>query len=148
MAHDAKQGDEILAKVLKLGSLEGMLSIKDLIDDAKCYEKVRELRWSDGRVKCPNCESKQVNKRGFHNKQKHRQRYTCQSFQKSFDDLTETVFARHHQPLKVWIVCLYLMGLNLSNKQIATELDLNKDDVQRMTTQLREGIEVKKSRVH
>jgi hypothetical protein len=32
------------------------------------------------------------------------------------------------------------MGLNLSNQQIALELGLNKDDVQAMTTQLREGI--------
>jgi len=37
------------------------------------------------------------------------------------------------------------MGLNLSNRQIATELDLNKDDVQRMTEQLRAGIVSKKS---
>jgi len=36
------------------------------------------------------------------------------------------------------------MGLNLSNQQIAAELDLNKDDVQAMTTQLREGVVVKK----
>jgi hypothetical protein len=37
------------------------------------------------------------------------------------------------------------MGLNLSNQQIAAELGLNKDDVQVMTTQLREGIVAKKS---
>jgi Mn-dependent DtxR family transcriptional regulator len=36
------------------------------------------------------------------------------------------------------------MGLNLSNEQIAHELDVNDSDVQQMTTQLREGI-VKKS---
>ena len=36
------------------------------------------------------------------------------------------------------------MGLNLSNQQIAKELDLNKDDVQAMTAQLREGL-VKKN---
>jgi len=35
---------------------------------------------------------------------------------------------------------LYFMGLNLSNTQIAKELDLNKDDVQRMTGQLRTGV--------
>jgi hypothetical protein len=38
------------------------------------------------------------------------------------------------------------MGLNLSNEQIAGELDLSAGDVQEMTTQLREGIVVKKSR--
>ncbi len=32
------------------------------------------------------------------------------------------------------------MGLNLSNEQIAKELDLDPDDVQRMTTLLRDGI--------
>jgi hypothetical protein len=38
------------------------------------------------------------------------------------------------------MLCLYFMGLNLSNEQIAHELDLNGDDAQKMTTQLREGI--------
>ena len=41
-----------------------------------------------------------------------------------FDDLTGTVLAGHHQPLRVWVLCLYFMGLNLSNRQIAKELDL------------------------
>lgn len=44
-------------------------------------------------------------------------------------------------------MCLYLMGLNLSNQQIAAELDLNKDDVQQMTNQLREGIVQSKPQV-
>jgi hypothetical protein len=43
-------------------------------------------------------------------------------------------------PLRTWILCLYFMGLNWSNTQIARERDLNKDDVQSMATQLREGI--------
>ena len=120
-----------------------MLSIQNLIDDAKCFETVRGLRWPE-RVCCPHCQSNLINKRGFHNTQKHRQRYFCQSCQSHFDDLTQTVFEGHHQPLKVWIICLYFMGLNLSNRQIAAELGLNKDDAQAMTTQLREGIVVKK----
>jgi hypothetical protein len=35
------------------------------------------------------------------------------------------------------------MGLNLSNLQIAKELDINEDDIQRMTTQLRDGLVAK-----
>ncbi len=46
--------------------------------------------------------------------------------------------------MKTWILCLYFMGLNLSNEQIAQELDLPMIDVQAMTSQLREGIVVKK----
>ena len=29
------------------------------------------------------------------------------------------VLAGHPQPLRVWVLCLYLMGLNLSSRQIA-----------------------------
>jgi hypothetical protein len=38
------------------------------------------------------------------------------------------------------VLCLYLMGLNLSNRQIARELDLGVSDVQAMTEQLRRGL--------
>jgi hypothetical protein len=48
-------------------------------------------------------------------------------------------------PLKTWILCLYFMGLNLSNEQIAAELDLSTNEVQAMTSQLREGIVLKKT---
>jgi len=116
-----------------------MLNIQNLIDDAKCFETVRELRWGDG-ILCPHCHSDLIVKRGFDDTQPHRQRYRCQGCNRCFDDLTGTVFAGHHQPLRTWILCLYFMGLNLSNQQIGRELDLNKDDVQEMTTQLREGI--------
>jgi transposase-like protein len=122
-----------------------MFNLQDLIDDAKCYAEIRKLRWPDG-VRCPKCGSSQVSKRGLHEHQPYRQRYQCQGCAKQFDDLTDTIFEGHHQPLKVWVLCLYFMGLNLSNQQIAQELGLNKDDVQQMTTQLRNGVVAKKSR--
>jgi len=53
------------------------------------------------------------------------------------------VLAGHHQPLRVWVLCLYFMGLNLSNRQIASELDLDASDVQIMTEQLRRGLVAK-----
>jgi len=121
-----------------------MFNIQDLIDDERCYAEVRKLRWPEG-VRCPQCGSAEVTKRGKHTRQKQRQRYVCQACSKQFDDLTDSIFEGHHQPLKVWVLCLYLMGLNLSNQQIAQELGLDKDDVQQMTSQLRAGVEVKKS---
>lgn len=123
-----------------------MLNIQDLIDDAKCFATVRKLRWPDG-VKCPHCGAQTITKRGFHNTQAHRQRYRCKGCRTGFDDLSETIFEGHHQPLKVWMMCLYFMGLNLSNHQIAAELGLHKDDVQQMTSQLRAGVVDKKSRL-
>src|SRR5215475_6148605 len=66
--------------------------------------------------------------------------YECRSCRGRFDDLTGTVFANHHQPLRVWITCLYLMGLNLSGLQIARELGIDKSDARDMITTLRQGI--------
>lgn len=59
--------------------------------------------------------------------------------------MTNTIFEGRHGPLKTWMLCVYFMGLNLSNKQIAKELDLSVEDVQKMTTRLREGVTERKS---
>ena len=126
-----------------MGDTGIMIHIQSLIDDAKCFETVRGLRWPDG-VHCPRCDSSEVTTQGHDDTQPERQRYLCTSCERRFDDLTDTIFAGHHQPLRVWILCLYFMGRNLSNHQIAEELDLNKDDVHQMTCQLRQGIVVKK----
>lgn len=115
------------------------MKFHDLLDDTKCYEQLRQLRWPEG-VRCPRCHSKAISRRGHHSKQVARQRYFCSHCRRDFDDLTLSVFSGHHQPLKIWMHCLYLMSLNLSNQQIAYELDLNKSDVQKMTHQLREAI--------
>ena len=80
---------------------------------------------------------------GCDDTQPHRQRYRCKACAGRFDDLTGTVLAGHHQPLRVWVLCLYFMGLNLSNRQIAEELGLDGSDVQLMTEQLRRGLVAK-----
>jgi len=123
---------------------DSMVRIHALLDDEKCFEAVRSMRWPHG-TRCPDCDSESIAKRGFHTTQRARQRYECQACRRQFDDLTGTIFEGHHQPLRAWIVCLYMMGLNLSNQQIAQELDLHKDDVHAMTTLLRDGIVAKKS---
>lgn len=119
-------------------------NIQKLIDEEKCYAVVRDMRWPTG-VKCPHCGSGEIKQQGFHNPQAHRQRYECQACERQFDDLTDTVFEGHHQPLRVWVLCLYFMGLNLSNQQIAAELDLDQDVAQDMTTLLPAGVVDKKS---
>jgi transposase-like protein len=128
-----------------MGDTGAMIHMQSLIDDAKCFETVRSLRWPDG-VHGPLCDSAVVTKQGRDETQPERQRYLCKSCDRRFDDLTGTIFAGHHQPLRVWILCLYFMGLNLSNHQIAQELDLNKDDVHQMTCQLRQGLVAQKPR--
>jgi transposase-like protein len=126
-----------------MGDTGAMINLQSLMDDAKCFATVRDMRWPDG-VMCPHCESPEITKQGRDETQPERQRYQCKFCKRRFDDLTDTIFASHHQPLRIWILCLYLMGLNLSNAQLAQELDLNKDDVHQMTTQLRQGIVTQK----
>ena len=119
-----------------------LVNLSSLIDDAKCYALVRQERWPDG-VRCPACDSARVIRHGRDETQAQRQRYRCKACAARFDDLTGTVLAGHHQPLRVWVLCLYLMGLNLSNRQIAQELDLAETDAQAMTEQLRCGLTAK-----
>ena len=121
-----------------------IITLKNLISEEQCYETVRQLRWN-GNIRCPHCQSSRIIKRGKDDSQPARQRYGCHNCGKRFDDLTRTVLAGHHQPLSTWILCLYFMGLNLSNTQIAKELDLNKDDLQFMTEHLRQGLDKKNS---
>lgn len=135
----------------KLATIEGALAtmaapdlvnLASLIDDAKCFALVRQHRWPEG-VHCPGCGSATVVRYGGDDTQPHRQRYRCKACAGRFDDLTGTVLAGHHQPLRVWVLCLYFMGLNLSNRQIAEELGLSGSDVQLMTEQLRHGLATK-----
>ena len=103
---------------------------------------MRQHRWPEG-VRCPVCDSGAVIRDGHDDMQPCRQRYRCKACSGRFDDLTGTVLAGHHQPLRVWVLCLYFMGLNLSNRQIASELGLDASDVQIMTEQLRRGLVAK-----
>ena len=116
-----------------------MVNIQDLLDNAKCYQTIREMRWPDG-VTSPQCSSDSVIKNGRDDTQPDRQRYECRDCRQRFDDLADTIFTGHHQPLRTLIARLYLMGLNLSGLQLAQELDINKNDARAMIGQLRQGI--------
>src|SRR3712207_6762199 len=118
------------------------VSLSALIDDTKCFAPVRQHRWPEG-VCCPACGSGSVIRDGFDETQPHRRRYRCKACAGRFDDLTGTPLAGHHQPLRVWVLCLYFMGLNLSDRQIARELDLGASDVQAVTEALRGGLAAK-----
>jgi transposase-like protein len=117
-------------------------NLSELMDDAKCFALVRQHRWPEG-VRCPGCGGGAVIRDGHDETQPQRQRYRCKGCAGRFDDLTGTVLAGHHQPLRVWVLCLYFMGLNLSNRQIAAELDLGASDAQAMTEALRGGLAAK-----
>ncbi len=115
-----------------------LIKIHEVIDDRLCYEKVRELRWSEG-VKCPHCGSLSYRRQGRHPDSEHRYCYQCKACQRPYDDLTNTIFQQHNQPLKTWIICLHLLRLHVTNAQIAEELGLNENDSRVMCQQLQTG---------
>ena len=95
-----------------------IITIKQRVSEAECYAIIRQLRWAEG-VSCPHCDGCDTIRRGYDSAQRVCQRYQCKTCGKRFDDLSGTVLPGHHQPLSVWVLCLYFMGLNLSNQQIA-----------------------------
>ena len=123
-------------------AVSDLVNLSGLMDDAKCFAFVRQRRWPEG-VRCPGCDNDAVIRDGHDDTQLCRQRYRCKACSGRFDDLTGTVLAGRHQPLRVWVLCLYFMGLNLSNRQIALELGLDASDTQAMTEQLRAGLVAK-----
>src|SRR3954451_15821945 len=112
-------------------AMVNLIKLTTLLDEAKCYEVIRQLRWPDG-VVCLHCRGTAVVRNGHDDRERSRQRYLCKTCQYRFDDLTGTVLAGHHQPVSTWILGSYFMGVNLSNRQIAHELDLCESDVQAM----------------
>ena len=123
-------------------AMVNLIKLTNLVDEAKCYEVIRQLRWPDG-VICLHCRNRGVVRNGHDDRERSRQRYLCKTCKYRFDDLTGTVLAGHHQPVSTWILGSYFMGVNLSNRQIAHELDLCESDVQAMTEVLRHGIVAK-----
>jgi transposase-like protein len=117
-----------------------LIKLTTLLDEAKCYEVIRQLRWPDG-VICLHCRNRGVVRNGHDDRERHRQRYLCKTCKYRFDDLTGTALAGHHQPVSTWILGSYFMGVNLSNRQIAHELGLCESDAQAMV--LRHGIVAK-----
>ena len=62
-----------------------MLTLSKLIDEDKCYETVRTMRWPEG-VYCIECGAKSITKRGKHDTYPARQRYVCGECGRSVQD--------------------------------------------------------------
>ena len=121
------------------------IQLHKILNVSLCWDILREIRWADG-VCCPKCAGKSVVKNGKDTVHKDNQHYHCKSCGKYFDDLTDTLFSDSQQPLHHWITALYLMNLNVSNLQIAQELDISATTAQNMCSAIREGV-VKKNLV-
>jgi hypothetical protein len=48
--------------------MDSLVNLQFLVDDARCFETVRRLRWPEG-VRCPICESDKVARHGHDERQ-------------------------------------------------------------------------------
>ena len=79
------------------------VTIQDLINDAKCFEVVRKMRWPED-VLCAHCGDQHVIKFGRDETHEGRQRYRC----KSSSGALTTRLGRS------WKVCRVLISLDAS----------------------------------
>ena len=63
-----------------------------------------------------------------------RQRSLSKLCERRVDDVTNTIFAGPHHLFQTWTLCLYCMGLTLSNAHMAKERALHKNDVHQRTS--------------
>ena len=89
-----------------------LVNLSGLMDDAKCFAFVRHRRWPEG-IRCPARDNDAVIRDGCDDTQPCWQSHRCKAGAGRFDDLTGTVLAGHHQPLRVWVLCLYGSVKNL-----------------------------------
>jgi transposase-like protein len=75
----------MIERVPPMGDTSAMINMQSLMDDAKCYATVRDMRWPDG-VRCPHCASPEITKQGHDDTQPERQRYLCKACERRFDD--------------------------------------------------------------
>jgi transposase-like protein len=119
------------------------IQLHKILNVPLCWDILRSIRWVDG-VFCPHCGCESVVKNGKDPIDTDNQHYHCKGCSKYFDDLTDTLFSGSQQPLHHWITVLYLMNLNVSNRQISQELDISEATAQSMCSAVREGV-VKKN---
>ena len=58
------------------------MKLYDLLDNAKCYERIRQTRWPEG-VTCPRCISDNITRQGKDESQPERQRYFSKTVNES-----------------------------------------------------------------
>ncbi len=111
--------------------------------------KVNVTKKSDGNAgptgSVARATSNKINPRGQNHRRRACRRYSRKNYGKRFDDLTGTIFMGRHPSLSVGLAHLYLMGLSLSNRQMAQELNLDESDGQAMAEPRRGGIVQRRS---
>jgi len=109
---------------------------KKFPDQKSCIDHLESVRWANG-VTCPYCGSENNYPRTSD------LRHHCNSCQKSFSVTIGTLFHDTRIPLQKWFLAISLI-LNakkgISARQLARDLEVNKDTAWRMAMKIRESM--------
>lgn len=108
----------------------------------KCIEHLEKVRWQD-KPRCPYCQSDRATPVPAE------QRHHCNNCKTSFSVTVGTIFHHTHLPLQKWFLAVALV-LNakkgLSARQLARDLEVNKNTGWRMAMQIRKAMEQRDQR--
>ena len=90
-----------------------------------CQTYIHTLRWQDGPLHCPRCQSHDVGPWGNYHYRLGLKRYWCHGCRRTFNDLTYTLLAQSQQSLPHWILATFLLCLSCSSRRIARELGVH-----------------------
>ena len=119
------------------------LSIKELFrmfpDDETAEHWFTEVRWPDG-VRCPKCQSDNIQERTSRKPQP----YRCRFCRKDFSVKTDTLM--HNSPLgcQTWAIAIYLMTTGLkgvSSMKLHRDLDVTQKTAWHLSMRIRETFE-------
>jgi transposase-like protein len=99
--------------------------LHQLFNANTCHAYIHTLRWKDRPLHCPCCLSHAVGPWGNYHYRPRLKRYWCNGCQRTFNDLTHTLFAQNQRSLPHWILATFLLCLSCSSRRIARELGVH-----------------------
>lgn len=90
-------------------------AVRYFADGAACAEYMRTIKWPDGVVRCPDCQSDNVGRIETRNK------YKCRACKRQFTDKVDTIFEDSPLPLSSWFVAVWQIA-NCKNGVSSLEL--------------------------
>jgi transposase-like protein len=99
--------------------------IHQLFSADTCQTYLRTLRWKERTLQCPRCQSHAVGLWGTYHYRPGLKRYWCHGCRRTFNDLTNTMFAQSKRSLSHWILATFLLCLSCSSRRIARELGVH-----------------------
>jgi hypothetical protein len=96
-----------------------------LCNAAQCQASIHTLRWQDRPRPCPRCQSHHMGHWGTYHYRPGCRRSWCQSYTRTFNDLTDTLLHQSQRPLAFWILATCLVCLACSSRRIARKVGVH-----------------------